>query len=111
MSTSLAFAWNILTSRVMPADTVSMLNRPEWPVAGLFLERFLLMLKSERGLGSSATAMRQVAFWRSVHEWSICGSNVWLGNYPVYGRECVAQAVSSRQFGAVFGVDGRHSSG
>ncbi len=44
----------------MPADTVSVLNRPEWPVAGLFLERFLLMLKSERGLESSATAMRQV---------------------------------------------------
>ena len=44
----------------MPADTVNVLNRPEWPVAGLFLERFLLMLKSERGLESSATAMRQV---------------------------------------------------
>ena len=45
---------------VLHADTLSVLNQPEWPVAGLFLERFLLLLKSDRGLDSSTTAVRQV---------------------------------------------------
>ena len=57
-------ARNEPNSCVMPADTVSVLNWPEWPVAGLVLERFLLMLKSERGLESSATATRQVGTWQ-----------------------------------------------
>ena len=49
-----------LTSYRRRPDTMSVLNQPEWPVASLFLERFLLMLKSDRGLGGSVTAMRQV---------------------------------------------------
>lgn len=40
---------------------LAVLSQPEWPVAALVLERFLVHLNSEAGLKSTSSAVRQLS--------------------------------------------------
>lgn len=44
----------------MAADVLAVLSQPEWPVAALLLNRFLVHLNGEAGLKSASGAVRQV---------------------------------------------------
>ena len=48
-------------SHCFATDVLAVLSQPEWPVAALVLERFLVHLNSEAGLKSSIGAIRQVS--------------------------------------------------